>query len=141
MYRLSNRSLSHADGVDIVLIDILKKSIPSSPYDFGICSDGGYRKAEEQYKMFARGSSTKDGYIKKSMHQSGKAIDIYLYIDRRASWNIDKLEAVAKHIISVAKESFGKTIRWGGDWDLDKVRVDLDPDENFLDGGHFELLD
>ena len=141
MYRLSNRSLGRLKGVYPIGIDILIFSIEHKdcPYDFGICTDGGLRTPEDQYKMYIRGASKKDGYKKKSKHQSGKAIDLYIYINGKASWNPDMLEKLYRHIEKIAIEEFGIDTRWGGDWDEDGIRVDKDKTEHFLDGGHIEF--
>ena len=141
MYKLSNRSFRNLKGVNPISIDILEYSIKHKdcPYDFGICNDGGFRTSEDQYKMYVRGASTKDGYIRKSKHQSGRAIDLYIYINGRASWNPDMLESLYKHIEKMAIEKFGIDTRWGGDWDEDGIRVDKDKTEHFLDGGHIEF--
>jgi len=41
------------------------------------------RSAEEQNRLFQKGVSGCDGYKKKSRHQSGKAMDIYLVKTRK----------------------------------------------------------
>ena len=115
MYQLSNRSLGRLEGIDRVLISILKFGIKNSPYDFAIPQHGGLRTAEEQNDLFKRGVSKCDGYDKESYHQTGKAFDIYIYEDGNASWDIDKLTAVARHLEGVATE-IGVDLQWGGDW-------------------------
>lgn len=139
MYKLSTRSLERLYGIDPILVEILNVGIIESPYDFGIPQNGGFRTAEDQNLLYKRGVSKCDGYKKKSYHQSGKAFDIYGYVDGKATWNPDILEAIAKHLQRVAKEHFKIDLRWGGDWDGDGIRVDKDPTENFFDGAHFEI--
>ena len=51
MYKLSVRSTERLEGINIVLIDIIEKSIVNSPYDFGIPQYGGLRTAEDQKKL------------------------------------------------------------------------------------------
>jgi len=140
MYALSKRSLGRLEGVNPTLIAILEEGVKHSPYDFGIPQHGGLRTAEDQHYLFLSKKSTKDGYEKKSKHQSGNAADIYLYIDGRASWNKDKLEEVWLHLKDIAEECFDATLRWGGDWNMDGVRVDKDDKESFFDGAHIEIL-
>ena len=139
MYKLSRRSLQRLSGVTPLLIAIVVDSIKDSPHDFGIPQYGGLRTAEDQNYLYQRGVSQRDGYVKESYHQSGKAFDIYGYVEGKATWNKDILESIAKHIIQVAKDRYGVTLIWGGDWDNDGVRVDKDPDENFFDGAHFQM--
>lgn len=140
-YKPGVRSLNRLDGIKAVLIAIITDALASEdcPYDFGIPQHGGNRTAGEQNLLYKSGVSQKDGYIKLSYHQSGKAFDIYAYINGKASWDPDILEKIARHIMKIAREKYKVTLRWGGDWDADGVRVDKDNDESFFDGGHFEL--
>jgi peptidoglycan L-alanyl-D-glutamate endopeptidase CwlK len=138
MYYLSKRSIGRLEGVDSRIISLLNIAIRHSPYDFGIPQLGGKRTPDDQYGLFVRGLSTKDGFIKLSEHQSGKAWDIYGYVNGRATWDADILEAIKNHIFYEA-EKVGIELRWGGDWDGDGIRVDKDENENFFDGAHFEL--
>lgn len=116
MYKLSRRSLDRLNGIDAVLIAIVVEAIKDSPYDFGIPNYGGLRTAEDQHKLFKDGKSRADGFHKKSYHQSGKAFDIYAYVDGNASWDKEHLTAIARHIQKVAYEQFDVKLTWGGDW-------------------------
>ena len=139
MMKLSKRSYERLNGVNAILIAILTEGIKESPYDFGIPRSGGLRTAKQQKSLYLDGKSQLDGFKKKSYHQSGKAFDIFLYIDGKASWDKDKLEEVSKHLQKIAKDLFDITLIWGGDWDNDGVRVDKDNDEKFFDGAHFQI--
>ena len=140
-YKLSLRSLRRLTGVEAVLIAILTDAIshPDCPYDFGVPQHGGKRTAGEQNLLFQKGVSQKDGFVKLSYHQTGKAFDIYAFVNGKATWDPDILEALARHIMKVAKEKYNITLRWGGDWDADGIRVDKDSTESFFDGAHFEI--
>lgn len=138
-YKLSTRSLERLSGVSGYLVDVILTAIRTSPIDFGIPEFGGKRTAKEQKHLYLKKRSTKDGYDKLSKHQSGNALDFYAYVNGKASWDIDHLETIWNHINEVAKRKT-ITLRWGADWDQDGIRVDRDPDENFLDGGHIELI-
>jgi len=127
MYKLSKRSYERLNGVNAILIAILTEAIKESPYDFGIPRSGGLRTAEFQNELYKKGKSQLDGYNKKSYHQSGKAFDIFAYVDGKASWDRDKLTAIARHIQKVAKEQFDTELTWGGDW------------KNFVDMPHFQI--
>lgn len=139
MFKLSRRSRSRIEGINPVLIEIIEEAIKTSPFDFGIPQHGGKRTAEDQNYLFLSKKSKCDGYIKKSYHQSGNAFDIYGFVEGRATWNADILESIAKHLQQVAKECFGISLRWGGDWNGNGVRVDKDKKESFFDGAHFEI--
>lgn len=140
MYKLSKRSLSRLEKVNPILIAIFVDAVRECPYDFGIPNNGGYRTKADQNLLYRRGVSQKDGYLKKSYHQSGNAIDIYAYINGVASWNKDILEDISKHVRKIATERYNISLIWGGDWDNDGIRVDNDNDESFFDGGHFQIL-
>ncbi len=127
MYKLSKRSYERLNGIDAILIAIVTEAIKESPYDFGIPKLGGMRTAEEQNILFAKKRSKCDGYTKKSYHQSGKAFDIFAYVDGGASWDKEYLEPIAKHIVKVAHENFDINLEWGGNW------------INFKDMPHFQI--
>lgn len=147
MYKFSKKSLKALSGVDCRLQSLMYATLSSSPYDFGIPSTGGLRTSEEQNDLYKKGWSTKDGYNKKSYHQSGLAVDVALYDEHGLCYKcIDKYEEIADIVISKFKElrdigvfPFDSYIRWGGDWNRNGVRVDNDPNEHFLDLPHFEL--
>ena len=127
MYQLSKISESRLDGINSTLKAIVKQAIKTSPIDFGIPADGGLRTAERQNELFKKGVSKCDGYKKKSYHQTGKAFDIYAYVDGKASWNAIHLKIIARHIQEVAKTMFNVDLEWGGDW------------KSFRDMPHFQI--
>ncbi len=136
-YNLSNRSESRLTGVNPFGIEVLQRGIIDSPFDFGIPQYGGLRTTKDQQGLYAIGRTVDvgtrkpvtytDGVRNKSNHQIemgyGQAFDIYIYIAGRASWNVDKLRAVAEHLMKVAeelaeeKEEYkGMYLSWGGNW-------------------------
>lgn len=148
-YVLSNRSRKRLEGVHPFLMDIIENAVTNSPFDFGIPSFGGLRTTKDQQDLYAIGRTVDvgvrkpvtytDGVKKKSNHQMrsdgyGWAFDIYIYNSGKASWNVDKLEAVARHfqkwaeVLSKENEDYkGLYLSWGGDW------------TRFKDYPHFEL--
>ena len=144
MFGLSKRSASRIDGIEVVLIDILTEGIKDSPHDFGIPANGGKRSDKKQILMYAKGRTTEELIKKgihgvegkpkqrkvtwtlKSYHKTGKAFDIYGYVNGKATWDLEILEPIARHLIKVAKEKFGVTLYWG--YDLWKK-----------DGAHFQI--
>lgn len=133
MYKLSNRSKGRLEGIEPILIEIIEEGIVDSPVDFGIPQYGGLRTAEDQNKLYQQGRelpgsiiTNVDGYDKKSYHQTGKAFDIYAYVDGRASWNIGHLSLIARHLQKIADDK-GVKLEWGGDW------------KNFKDYPHFQI--
>ena len=135
-YNLSKRSLERLEGIEDVLLYIIRLGITDSPHDFGIPQLGGLRTAEDQNKLYQQGRelpgsivTNVDGYDKKSYHQTGKAFDIYIYDHetKRASWDKKKLEEVARHLQTIAKDRFNLVLNWGGDW------------KSFKDYPHFQI--
>ena len=70
-------------GLKPQLIKLLEMMLSVTPVDFGIAFNGGFRTAEQQNEIYRTkaGATTKDGFIKKSAHQSGVAVDLLPYIN------------------------------------------------------------
>lgn len=126
-FRLSKSSIRNLDGVHPEMADVVKLAIQLTKVDFGIPSTGGYRTAETQNKLFLDGKSNADGYDKKSRHQSGQAVDVYAYVDGKASWEPEHLSMVACAMLEAAIR-LDVNMRWGGLW------------ESFIDMPHFERV-
>jgi len=127
-FKLSNNSINNMKGVDNRLIDVAEVAIKLSNIDFGIPSTGGLRTTEDQAKLFADGVSKADGVNDKSYHQSGKALDVYAYVDGKASWDKLHLALVATAMLQ-ASAQLGYELKWGGLW------------KSWQDMPHFELRD
>ena len=125
-FKFSERSLNVLDSVNPDLQAVCMRAIEISRVDFGIPSNGGLRSAEEQNRLFHSGKSKLDGYEKKSHHQYGNAIDVYAFVDGRASWMPEHLTHVATAMLAAASE-LGVKLKWGGHW------------RNFVDMPHFEI--
>jgi peptidoglycan L-alanyl-D-glutamate endopeptidase CwlK len=124
-FKLSKTSRERLNGIKPILIEIIEEAIKTSPIDFGIPQDGGLRTAYRQNAMYAQGRTdlTKpkitnaDGFKKLSRHQSGEAFDIYAFVDGKASWDIQHLTTIARHLQEVAR-SKGVELDWGGTWKM-----------------------
>ena len=122
-FKLSKTSRERLTGIKPILIEIIEEGIKTSPIDFGIPQDGGLRTAYRQNAMYAQGRTdlskpkitNADGFKKFSRHQSGEAFDIYAFVDGKASWDIQHLTTIARHLQAVAK-SKGVELEWGGDF-------------------------
>jgi peptidoglycan L-alanyl-D-glutamate endopeptidase CwlK len=128
MFNLGKNSLNNLVGVDERLIDIAEVAIKLSNIDFGIPSTGGLRTEEVQAKLFADGVSKADGVNSKSYHQSGKALDVYAYVDGKASWDKLHLSLIAAAMLQ-ASAQLGYELKWGGLW------------KSWQDYPHFEIRD
>lgn len=148
-YVLSEASIEKMKGVHPKLIDLMKKAISDSPYDFKIVQ--GLRTAEYQNSLYQQGRTkpgkivTKlDGYNRKSNHQAkadgyGHAVDIAVcghydqngnyvkYTTDAEMFDNKKLVEISGHVKAVAKE-MGLEIVWGGDW------------KTLYDTPHYELV-
>jgi peptidoglycan L-alanyl-D-glutamate endopeptidase CwlK len=125
-FKFSERSLNRMDGVDPRLQKVALRAIEISRVDFGIPEHGGIRTAEEQNSLYKEGKSKADGYDKQSYHQTGKALDVYAYINGSASWEPEHLAMVAAAMLQAAAE-LGYPVQWGGLW------------KSFQDMPHFQL--
>ena len=119
--RLSQRSIRRLKGIDPILIDILLEAIKDSPFDFGIPLYGGLRTIEQQEALYSIGRTTELDrkpvtWTKKSYHMTGKAFDIYAYVDGKPTWDAKYYKPIARHLQKVAKFSFCTLLEWGGDW-------------------------
>ena len=148
-YVLSDASIEKMKGVHPKLIELMKKAISNSPYDFKIVQ--GLRTAEYQNSLYQQGRTkpgkivTKlDGYNRKSNHQAksdgyGHAVDVAVcgQYDQNGNYvkcttdaemfDNKKLVEISRHVKAVAKE-MGLEIVWGGDW------------KTLYDTPHYELV-
>lgn len=128
MFKFSKRSAAVLRTVDPILQKIFNEAIEVTPIDFGIPRTGGLRTAGQQNDLYLAKKSKCDGYVRPSYHQTGKAVDVYAYVDGKASWKIEHLEAIAEVIFSIAKKH-DVFIQWGGHW------------KSFKDYPHFQIRD
>jgi peptidoglycan L-alanyl-D-glutamate endopeptidase CwlK len=131
MYKFSNRSLERMNGIDPQLQQLMINAIAKSPIDFGIPEDGGLRTAKRQNELYRARKSQLDGITKKSNHQSGRAVDVYAYLNGSASWDDVHLAIIAGVVLSEAKR-MGLNVRWGGTFGSKEFHG--------WDKPHFELI-
>jgi peptidoglycan L-alanyl-D-glutamate endopeptidase CwlK len=134
-FALSSSSKKNRAGVDERLIRISDRAIEITLIDFGHGRDAGKRLASRQNELFRDERSERDGYIKKSYHQTGRALDFYAFIDGKASWEREHLAMVACAFLQAASE-LGIKITWGGlwrskshqfyGWDMPHIQLDED---------------
>ena len=125
-FQFGQSSLNNRTGIDSRLIEILDRAIQLSIIDFGIPSSGGLRTADDQAKLFTAGKSKADGRTNKSYHQTGRAIDVYAYVDGKASWEKEHLALIAAAVLQSSAE-LGYKLSWGGLW------------TSFCDMPHFQI--
>ena len=130
-FTFSKRSMNRLQQVDQRLQELMLSAIGFSPIDFGIPEFGGLRTEEEQQQLYKKGLSKCDGYKIKSYHQTGNAIDIYAYVNGKASWDKIHLAIIAGVILGEAKR-MNLNVRWGGTFGSDTFKG--------WDMPHFELI-
>jgi peptidoglycan L-alanyl-D-glutamate endopeptidase CwlK len=127
-YKFSQTSLVRMRGIDYRLIEVAKLAIELSPIDFGIPPMGGMRTAEEQRQLYLNKTSKCDGYMSRSKHQDGKALDFFAFVNGSASWDKEHMAVIACAFFRAAIV-LGVSITWGGLW------------RNFEDTPHIQLDD
>jgi len=127
MFYMGENSIKNMEGVEFSLKQVTYRALVISKVDFGIPSTGGLRTQAEQKALFAAGKSKADGTNSVSKHQLGQAIDMYAYVDGKASWDHYHLVQVATAFLQAAIE-LDIPIKWGGFF------------HSFTDMPHFELI-
>jgi len=127
-FKLGSKSMLRLSGVNPEILSIVNLAIKITKIDFGIPQDGGLRTAERQNELYVNKSSKADGHVKLSNHQSGNAVDVFAYIDGKASWDELHLAMIAAAMLQSAS-ILGYKLGWGGNFN------------SFKDMPHFELLD
>lgn len=125
-YKFGTSSMKHLSTVAIPLRLVcmnaqqLANHANSSIYipDWGYSC--GLRTAKEQAKLYTIGRTKEgsivtnaDGYINLSKHQSGNAIDMFAYVDGKASYKQEHLSVIAALHLQAAME-LGVSLEWGG---------------------------
>lgn len=135
-YHLSKSSLRNLDGVNPELVDVVKLAIQITKVDFGIPSTGGYRTAAMQNKLFLDGKSQLDGFDKKSKHQTGRAVDVFAWVDGAVSYDPHHLAMVACAMLQAANK-LGVNLAWGGHFA--SVNNKINGVQHGWDMPHFEV--
>lgn len=125
-FALGKKSLTRLVGVHPHLVQVVKRAIEITEFDFGVFE--GVRTLARQKELVAAGKSK----TLNSRHLSGHAVDLYP-TGNPIPW--ERCVAVKAAMFAAAAEQH-VPLRWGGDWDMDGDSKD----EKFYDGPHFELL-
>jgi len=123
-YSFGRASLLRAKDVEEVLVRCASMSLMYSKFDMSIPWRGGKRTAQQQKELFDDGASKCDGYIKKSFHQSGKALDVVPYVNGGLDYKAtDRFQHFAKlmfatfeYLQAVGEISKDVYLHWGGFW-------------------------
>ena len=113
VFKFGERSRERQRGIDPRVIQILELALQLTLIDFGHPAHAGLRTAFVQNGLYNSGLSGCDGFNKKSKHQCGLAIDVYAYVDGKASWEPEHLSHVANAMFEAAAR-LGYRLKWGG---------------------------
>jgi len=144
-WHFGSRSRQRLEGINPKLIQLTHRALQLSSVDFGVTC--GMRTQHEQNQLRASGASQ----INRSRHQDGMAIDIFVYVDGKGTWELDHYITAAEGFALAAKE-MEVDLRWGGGWThyLNKYTAKQSRDgyakhkkkqgrRQFIDGPHFEF--
>lgn len=93
--------------------------------DAGCPRLGGFRTPDEQFLLYQEGKSRLDGTNMKSYHQSGWAIDLFAYYDKKAQWDMPSLKKIHECMKEATDEwnalyseaaGYALEYEWGGNW-------------------------
>ena len=119
-FSFSQRSLQNLQGVHPDLVKVMTLSLAWSPYDFAIIQ--GCRTQAEEDTLVAKGLSQ----TKNSKHLTGRAVDFFVYVNGKGTWDTKYYAEVDVVIKKTAKE-LNIPIIWGGDWktlkDFDHIEL------------------
>ena len=146
--KLSTRSLRNLIGVNVALVEVVKRAIEVTTVDFAVVE--GLRSVERQKEMVAKGASQ----TMASKHISGQAVDLVAFLRDRISWELALYDEIADAMRTAAREQ-NVAIRWGAAWTVPDIRAWSGPMEGamiayiderrkagkrpFIDAPHFEL--
>lgn len=148
-FKLSARSLRNLQGVNVALVEVVKRAIEITTVDFAVTE--GLRSIERQKELLAKGATQ----TMQSKHITGKAVDLAAFIDNRISWEVTLYDEIATAMRQAAIEQ-SVSIRWGGAWNVPDIRywaASMEDAMNyyvdsrrqvgkrpFIDAPHFELV-
>jgi peptidoglycan L-alanyl-D-glutamate endopeptidase CwlK len=123
-YFFGKTSVLRVKDVNEYLVMTSTYALTHSPVDMSIPWRGGKRTAEQQKELFEDKATRCDGYIKKSFHQTGDAIDIVPYIKGKINYKATKeFQKFAKIMLASFKflQAIGYIpsnlyLHWGGFW-------------------------
>tara|TARA_R110000868_G_scaffold91299_1_gene253295 strand:- start:1106 stop:1558 length:453 start_codon:yes stop_codon:yes gene_type:complete len=147
-FRLSERSLDKLEGVNPILVAVVKRAIELTTVDFGVTE--GLRTFETQRKYVTAGKSQ----TMTSKHLTGDAVDLVAYVEGSVSWELNLYDDIADAMKAAATE-LGVEIKWGAAWNVPNIcawegtmnhamchYIDerrAQGRKPFIDGPHFEL--
>lgn len=141
-YIFGNTSIGRLNTCEGELILIMQESLKVSMIDFGIAE--GHRSKERQKMLFDQKLSKIDGIKQMGKHNynPSRAVDIYAWVNGKASWSERNLCYLGGVITATAERlrlqgKIKSKIRWGANWNMDGEII---TDQTFQDLPHYELI-
>ena len=132
-FKLGKTSLARLQGVDEMLVNVVKRAIEISEVDFTVME--GVRTLERQRELYAQGRTAPGKIVTwtmKSRHIEGKAVDLVPY---PLDWNdLDKFNKIKDAMFQAARE-LDVNLRWGADWNSNGEYRE----KGEYDSPHFEI--
>lgn len=146
MNKFGKTSATRLATCDEYIQKVLNIAIGRCAIDFGVAQ--GSRTVNQQRQYFNEGKSkiNPDNYDLAELPLKAKhivteqfpmagAVDVFAFVNGKASWDAKQLCYIAGCIMSVDAELENR-LRWGGNWDGDG---EILTDQTFIDLPHFEL--
>ena len=149
-FKLGAASLKELEGVDSLLVSVVKLAITITEQDFTVYD--GIRTVKEQMTHVKNGTSK----TMQSKHLDGLAVDLVPWVNGKPVWDWKRIYPIAFAMDRAATLlGFADLITWGGAWDRKlsdfggspeaykretELYADRHPGKDFLDGPHFEIL-
>ena len=125
MYKFGTKSKQKIGGAHHDLQAVLSRAIQISTVDFGISEVQRTIETQRQYVREGKSTTLNSRHIVDSTGLC-YAVDVYAYVDGKASYETAHLRAIAKAMFTAAIE-LGIALEWGGHW------------TTFVDMPHFQL--
>jgi peptidoglycan LD-endopeptidase CwlK len=145
-FQFGNTSKQRLSTCEDYLQKVLNKAISLSKIDFGVAQ--GQRTVDEQRQYFKEKKSkvNPDAYTKEQLplkafhivdevYNKSGAVDIFAYVNNKATWDEKHLCYIAGIIMTVDAQMENKLV-WGGNWDGDGEII---YDQSFVDLPHFQV--
>ena len=148
-FKLSQRSLDKMEGVNPIMVAVVKRAIELTTVDFGVTE--GLRSEARQRELVNAGRSQ----TMSSKHLTGTAVDLVAYVGSDVAWELNLYDDIADAMQSAAIE-IGTGLCWGAAWNVPDITIWSGTmhqammhyiDERraqgrkpFLDGPHFQLV-
>jgi len=131
-FKFGKKSLEYLKDIEPKMKQLCELALKESKVDFSIID--GLRTAEQQNKLYKNGKSELDGYVTKSYHQTGMAVDVVPYVKGINCFDYSNKEALlnwyevhraflrAGRILRLNVE-LGLTYNIGGSYDYPHIQI------------------